>query len=543
MKLFEASWYENYKYWERCLDTDTGKSCLYNIDGSYEYYVPSRDGKYSLITDPLSKFEKRLGSSKNADGCHGVTPPIYRNIRDKYWRDKKYNSNPKTIYLDIETRALNPPDAEASSEQVTLIQILVQNRVVVLGLRDWEPRDDYTISVKCKYIKYDDEISMLDGFLNIFRQIDPLIVYAWNGEGFDFPYLYNRIKRLGLNPNRLSNYGSVTLQKFDMSGGLKVWKLKSCGHQFIDLMNAYKKFVMEPRPSYSLDTIASIEVHSNKIEHNEFPTFDSFYTGEKYEISDTPYHEPVRELIRQCMIKRNQLDKSSHEYAENEKLITKYVNFQFVYYGIKDVILLRDIDNKLSLTKIMLNIAQTMGVLLSDVMGTVKPWSQYISNVAYFEDKIINKVSEGEQSSYSGGYVREPIRGKHVWVMNLDVNSMYPQLSIAGFGMSPENLIRHDDLPDDLRSLIDKYYDNTNEQSRLQLDQSVIDKTSELLRKYDISMCVNGVCFRKKLGIIPRLVNEIYDNRKKDKKTMFKYEQLAVKIGSVLSERGVKVEA
>lgn len=543
MKLFEASWFDNYRYFERYFDTDLGKSMVGVIDSRYEYFTPFDNGSYSLITDQSCKFDRRLGSSKDSRDCHGVTSPIYRNIRDSYWRDKRYNSNPRIMYLDIETRAINRPDVDNAPEQITLIQMLIKDAVIVLGLREWEPRDDYPLDVKVKYIKYESEHDMIVGFLDIFKRLDPLIIYAWNGEGFDFPYIFNRIKRLGLDVNRLSNYGSVSLQTIELPNGLKIWKLKSCGHYFTDMMEVYKKYVTSPRPSYSLDTIASIEVHSNKIDHTEFPTFDSFYTGEKYTISNEPYKEPVRELIRQHMIKRNELDKNSIEYTQNEELIIKYINFQFVYYGIRDVVLLRDIDSKLSLTKITINVAQTMGVLIVDVMGTVKPWSQYISNVAYFENKIMCKVSDKQQASYSGGFVREPVRGKHKWVMNFDVNSMYPQLSIAGFGMSPEMLVQHKDLPDDLRCIIEKYYNNDNEQERLKLSQDVLDKTSELLRKYNLSMCVNGVCFKKELGIIPRLVNEIYDNRKKDKKRMFKYEQMAVKIGTILAKRGIKVDA
>lgn len=544
MKLFEASWFDDYKYFERYFDTDLDKSVSDTIDSRHEYFEPSGNGSFSLITDSSSKFERRLGKSSDSKDHHGVTTPIYRNIRDNYWKYKNYNSNPRVVYLDIETRAVNKrPDVDNAPEQITLIQMLIKDAVIVLGLRDWEPRSDYPLDINVKYIKFDTEYDMIIGFLDIFKKIDPLIIYAWNGEGFDFPYIFNRIRRLGLNVNRLSNYGSVSLQRIELPNGLKIWKLKSCGHYFTDMMEVYKKFVTSPRPSYSLDSIASIEVHSNKVDHNEFPTFDSFYTGEKYTISEEPYTEPVRELIRQCMIKRSILDKNSDEYRLNEERVLKYINFQFVYYGIKDVILLRDIDNKLSLTKIMLNIAQTMGVLITDVMGTVKPWSQYIGNVAYFEGKVMCKVSDSQQSTYSGGFVREPIKGKHKWVMNFDVNSMYPQLSIAGFGMSPENLVSLDKLPSDLRDLIIKYYDNDNEQERLKLSQTVLDKTSELLKKYNLSMCVNGVCFRKELGIIPRLVNEIYDNRKKDKKEMFEYEQLTVKIGTILSERGIKVEA
>ena len=331
MKLFEASWFDDYKYFERYFDTDLDRSVSGTIDSRHEYFEPSDNGSFSLITDPLSKFERRLGKSSDSRDHHGVTTPIYRNIRDNYWKYKNYNSNPRVVYLDIETRAVNKkPDVDNAPEQITLIQMLIKDAVIVLGLRDWEPRSDYPLDINVRYIKFDTEYDMITGFLDIFKKIDPLIIYAWNGEGFDFPYIFNRIRRLGLSVNRLSNYGSVSLQKIELPNGLKIWKLKSCGHYFTDMMEVYKKFVTSPRPSYSLDSIASIEVHSNKVDHNEFPTFDSFYTGEKYTISEEPYTEPVRELIRQCMIKRSILDKNSDEYRLNEEQVLKYINFQFV---------------------------------------------------------------------------------------------------------------------------------------------------------------------------------------------------------------------
>ena len=60
----------------------------------------------------------------------------------------------------------------------------------------------------------------------------------------------------------------------------------------------------------------------------------------------------------------------------------------------------------------------------------------------------------------------------------------------------------------------------------------------DLAGNLDLALTANGTCYRKDLqGIIPRLTNEIYDGRKKDKKTMFKYEQRSVDIPKILSER------
>ena len=121
--------------------------------------------------------------------------------------------------------------------------------------------------------------------------------------------------------------------------------------------------------------------------------------------------------------------------------------------------------------------------------------------------------------------------------MNFDVNSMYPQYSIAGFGMSPETLIPIAKLPVELREYILKYFKDKTDNEILEIPQEVFDNIDPILKKYNISLCTNGVCFDKsKMGIIPRLVNQIYDQRKKDKKTMHKYEQQLVKIDQILKD-------
>ena len=302
-------------------------------------------------------------------------------------------------------------------------------------------------------------------------------------------------------------------------------------------MRVYKNFITDPRTSYSLDSIAEVEVHENKIEHDEFPTFDSFYTGEFYDIAETPFTERIRESIRQRMILRKTL-KDPKEFQTNESNIIKDINFQFVYYGIRDVVLLKKIDDKLNFSKIISNSAKMMGVLFDDALSTVKPWSCYISNVAFLEKQAMPKREEIDLVPYVGAYVKEPVRGRHKWVMNFDVNSMYPQYSIAGFGMSPETLIPKAKMPPELREIVLKYFTDKTDEQILDIPQEVFDNIIPILKKYNISLCTNGVAFKKDIiGIIPRLVNQIYDQRKKDKKTMHKYEKQLVAIEQAIKER------
>lgn len=537
-ELFETAWCNNYKYYARVFDTETKKSCIKDVDNSYEGFVRDPRGIWACFTDPSIKLRKFHGRSKDmhGDDVFGATAPIPRYIRDNFWEHHQYNLHPNIWYLDIETRALSAPDPANVPNEVVLIQIFDTNTnsVFVLGRKEWQPEEDYKIPVNVKYICIPDEVQLLDTFLKLFKRLDPLIVYAWNGNGFDFPYLYNRIMKLGLDPNRLSNYGNAVCD-FNDRTLMKTWNLKSDGHYFLDLMEVYKKFTFAPRASYSLENISSVELGEHKIDHSEYTDFDSAYTGLNYEIKPEPISDRIREEIRQIRIQKG-------DNAINDPEYQKKVNFMFVYYGIQDVVLLKNIDAKLGFTNICIGIAQMMGVLTSDSLGTVKPWSQYIANMAYLENKVLPPRRENSAPNIVGGFVREPVKGKQEWLCNLDYNSMYPMLSISGHNMSPETYIPIAKLPNDLKDYILRYFNDQNEQDRLKLPQEVWDNVTALLQKYNYALGINGAVFDKSHeGLIPRLVNEIYDNRKKDKKTMQKYEAQKVNIGEILSKRGINI--
>ena len=330
MELFETSWMNDFKYYERYYNTDLKKSFSREIPSHYEYFEEIHDGLYENIRNDGRRYKRMLGRSKDTKDKDGVTKPIYLNIREKYWRKSGFNPHPRIAYLDIETRATGKPDPANAPEQITLIQWLDSETNVefVLGLREWAPEPDYKLETNVKYMYFMSEVDMLDAFLRIFAKIDPLIIYAWNGEGFDFPYLYNRIKNLGLDVNRLSNYGNVKMDVQEYIPGKPIYKLNSDGHHFYDLMEVYKNFNHDPVTSFSLDNIAKKEVHDQKVVHDEFPTFDSFYTGDAYIFRDEPYDDRIREEIRQLQIKRRELKNNglqdSDEYKEVQKKLDSF---------------------------------------------------------------------------------------------------------------------------------------------------------------------------------------------------------------------------
>jgi DNA polymerase elongation subunit (family B) len=546
MKQFEASWRSDFDFYQRYFDTELDRSMVSKINLQHEWFEERSNGPYSYILDDNIRLEKKQGSAKQGREHYGFIGPMYRNIRDNYWnKENGFNNNPRIWYLDIETRvgtcSTGFPVPDKALEPISLFQFYDSklNVMFVLGLRDWKHEQDYKFDYPVKYIKCNDEVHLIETFLNIFQKLDPLIVYAWNGSGFDYPYIYNRLKRLGIDTNRLSNHGRTYL-KDPFSRDAKstpksthkthatrtIFLLNSDGHFFIDLMDVYMKFTFSPRPSYSLDTISQIELGENKVSHTEYAAFDDFYTG-KYIIPTNPTEQQLNSKIYQHAIKHG-VDDEVRELAHSE----------FVYYGIKDTYLIKKIDDKLNFTVLMCMIAEKMGVQIGDSLGTVKPWSQYISNRAMLNDQVMPRKKEHNHPQVVGGYVRDPNKGKHRWVLSADVNSMYPLLGMVGFNMSPETYIPKHKLPGDLRDIVLSYFNDQDESKRFDIPNEVMQKTTELLNQYNLSLGINGAVFDKsKLGMVPEMVQDIYDSRKQAKKTMFKYTQKAIQIKEILKAR------
>ena len=528
--LFETAFSKDFEYYERVFDGE--KSIKRKITVPFEWYEPQSNGIYSYILDENVKLDKKQGTNpKFGRDKYGFLDPIYRNIRDNYWNKEGYNKNPRIWYLDIETRVNTCsdgfPEPFDALEPICLVQVFDNklNKMFVLGVREWKHQQNYSFDYEVIYIKCKDELELLENFIKLFKKLDPLIIYAWNGLGFDFPYIYNRLKKFGLE-NDLSNYGDVSCTHYEFQGKIE-YKFYSHGHYFMDLMEIYKKFTFHPMPSYSLDTVSEYELGERKVQHTEYASFDDFYTG-KYIIPQNPTEEQKNSRIYQEAIKGNWEEVKELSHSE------------FVYYGIKDTYLIKKIDDALNFTMLMLMIAEKMGVKLDDTLGTVKPWAQFIANVSYLENKIMPPKREFEHPDVVGGYVKEPVKGKHKWVISFDVNSMYPLLGMVGFNMSPETFVPKANLSPDLRDIILSYFNDQNEDKLFEIDEKVWKKIQLLLKRDNLALGINGALFRRdKIGMIPRMVQEIYNSRKKAKNTMNKYKQKAVEIKEILKQRGV----
>lgn len=534
MQLFETAFQKDFDYFERVYDTELKRSLIKKINSPFEWFEPSERGVYKSVTDGTKHFERKQGTQKQSRGKDGVFDPISRNIRDNYWGDK-YNKNPRIFYLDIETRtglySTGFPKPELALEPVCLIQVYDNHSktMFVFGDRPWSFEKLYTFEYDIKFFQCNSEEDIFNGYFQLFKKFDPLIVYAWNAEGFDYPYLYNRAINLGIETKHFSNHGNVKLKSKQM-GFKTIHTLEADGHHYFDLLQVYKKFTFGQKSSYSLDNIAFEELNERKVTHTEYEKFDDFYTG-KYIIPHNPTEEQKESKIYKAACAHK--DTNDEKY---DKLVKELSYSEFVYYGAKDTYLILRIDQKKNFTQLMVMLAEKMGALLPDTLGTVKQWSQYIANTSYLNKEIIEaKEPFDGDVQVKGGRVTEPTPGKYEWVVSVDVNSMYPNLGMRAFNMSPEKFVPRHKLPNNLKEYVLRYFNDEDEDSRLKIPEDIWSKVSSILKEHQMCLGINGAVFKSdSIGMVPKLIKEIYAERKDAKKTQFEYEKRKLLIKEIL---------
>ena len=384
---------------------------------------------------------------------------IYQYISDVYPEEHIEFDMSKigVVTIDIEVASEQGfPDIFSVAEEILLITVQNYNTKDIITWACRGPFNNNQSNVT--YRQFSDEKTMLINFIHWWMENTPDVVTGWNCEGYDIPYIVRRMDRiLGEKlMRRLSPWGLVTEREEEFQGR----KTITCdigGVAVLDYMRLYKWSPGTPnQESFRLDYIAQQELGQQKLDHSEFDTFKEFYT------------------------------KGWQKYVE---------------YNIIDVELVDRFEDKLKLIELALTMAYDAKVNYQDIFFQVRLWDCIIYNDLKKRNIVIPpKKSSKKNEKYAGAYVKEPIPGKYDWVVNFDLNSLYPHL-IMQYNISPETLLdeRHPSVT------VDKI-----------LSQ---DMTFEMYKDYAI--CANGAMYRKdKQGFLPELMQKYYNERVVFKKRM-----------------------
>ena len=436
-------------------------------------FVPSKnETKYKTLEGNCVEPVK-LGSIKDAKEfvqtyedvgnftIYGNTKYLYQYILDKYPKEVDYDFTQLNIMsLDIETTSENGfPSVEEAREEILCITVkdFTSKNIITWGCGEFEnSRDDV------HYIYCQNERELLTKFQEYWVQKTPDIVTGWNVKFFDMPFICRRMDRvLSMKHMRaLSPWNSIRERELHVRGQKKIY-YDIIGVSTLDYYDLYQKFTYTNQESYRLDHIAFVELGQKKLDHSEFENFQDFY--------------------------RNNWQK-------------------FIEYNIHDVELVDMLEDKMKLIELAVTMAYDAKVNFEDVFYQVRMWDSIIYDALTQENIVIPPKTEStKDQQYAGAYVKEPVPGIYDWVVNFDLNSLYPHL-IMQYNISPETLL------DDRVSGI-----NVDKLLNREIDTSTLE---------GVTICPNGTLFTtEKQGFLPKLMEKIYTERTIYKKKMLKAKQ------------------
>jgi len=412
--------------------------------------------------DPWDEIRCRLGDEEWVSTVENI-PNL--NKKTQIW--DKYNER----WYDItdELPLLRPggfPDPEKAEYEITSIscKIFGKKAKVTFALKDYtgEPDPDRV------FIKCDSEQRLLVEFLSYVRSMDPDCLTGWNIDGFDVPYIVNRLKRILPGQEiRLSPFHNDTnvrncirpynYKEFEMTS------YRILGLPTLDYMILFQRFSGKKYEQWSLDYVATEELEEQKLDYSEF----------------------------------------------DDNLMELYLRGfnKYIQYNERDVELVERLDQKVQLIRLAITMTLMTKTRYQEMYGKVKLWDNLIYNMLGEEGVIIppdkRKASTGP---IKGAWVKDPIAGKYRWVCSLDLTSLYPSICMM-YNMSPETLQREADA--DPMSFMERLF-----------------KGEDLCieaRAQGFSCTANGAWFSQEHeGVLPRAMKYVFDTRQTNKKLMLK---------------------
>lgn len=398
---------------------------------------------------------------------YGLTRWEYVFINDEYSGDIDYDTKQiKTCYIDIETDSRGGfPDIATANKAILSVTMYVDGTYYLWAMKDFVPHMDNIV-----FYKFDSEEKMLESVVRRWRELDFDIVTGWNSDGFDIIFLYNRIERLfdQATANKLSPWGRARKRSYFNKIGREQHVVDLEGLASLDYLELYMKFTYSKQEQYSLDYISEIELGEKKVDYRELGYSD------------------LNDL-----------------YERNPQL--------FLEYNVKDVYLVKKLDDKLKFIDQASAIAYDAKVNYSDALTSVLLWDVIIHNYLMSKNTVIPQSGGSrKEKQIAGAYVKDPDVGRYDWVVSFDLNSLYPHL-IMMYNISPETFVERIPgiTPDSIL--------NDTESWRYHITKA---------KEQNMCIAGSGSVFKKDShGFLPELMKRYYDDRKKFKKMMIQCKQ------------------
>jgi len=388
-----------------------GKRVFVEYPAEYTFYFEDPRGKHRTVYDrPVSKFtshshkeyqkEKRMhmGSKLYESDFQPIARCLERNYKGAEF------PNLQTAFFAIEVdfdkeKGFSPVTDPFNKVTAISTYLNWSNQMItqVIAPRHMSPQEAKEICSQYENtILYTDEKEMFKDFLDIIEDAD--VLSGWNSEGYDIPYMVNRITRVLSKDDtrRFCLWNKLPKKRIFERFGAENITYDLIGRIHLDYMQLYRKYTYHEMHSYSLDAIGEYELNERKVAYDG--SLDDLYNN------DFP---------------------------------------KFIEYNQQDTMLLHKLDQKLKFIDLANSVAHENTVLLPKTMGAVAVTEQAIINEAHEKGFVVpDKVRYGpdENTKAAGAYVAYPRKGLHKWVGSVDINSLYPS-AIQACNMAPETIV------------------------------------------------------------------------------------------------------
>ncbi|MBB6067989.1 DNA-directed DNA polymerase [Methanococcus maripaludis] len=285
----------------------------------------------------------------------------------------------KTVSFDIEVYCNKEPNPKKDPIIMASFSSKDFNTVVSTKKFDHE---------KLEYVK--DEKELIKRIIEILKDYD--IIYTYNGDNFDFPYLKKRAESFGLELKLGKNDEKIKITKGGMNS-----KSYIPGRVHIDLYPIARRLLNLTK--YRLENVT-----------------EALFDVKKVDVG----HENIPKMW-------DNLDETLVEYSHQDAYYTQRIGEQFLPL---EIMFSRVVNQSLYDINRMSSSQMVEYLLLKNSykMGVIAP----------------NRPSGKEyqkriRSSYEGGYVKEPLKGIHEDIVSMDFLSLYPSI-IMSHNLSPETI-------------------------------------------------------------------------------------------------------
>lgn len=479
--FFKNVFYDRWKNKVYVREMRNGVESRYEQEFIRTVYVPDREGsikdifgntvKRMDVTYEQLKTLRAMFGTKLCESDIGEETKFISSCYYPYGDMKPNYADFNVCFTDIEVESEGEfPKPQEAKFPINLISYYSSKtgKMTTFGNRPYT--GDYT---DFDYFYFADEAEMLTAFIKAFRKNKFDIITGWSSNNFDLQYIINRCQRLEVDITKMSPYGIVHGRLGKETQGRQNYHPTIAGITCLDYLDLYKNFTFDTRESYTLNFVANYEIKKGKLE-----------------------------LEGQV----------NNEWKHNWN--------RFVEYNIQDVMLVKEIDDKLKflalsilmaheclipIDKVVSAVAVTEGMIGRDLKatGTVMPDRPHYFNDRWKEEGLYNSGrgrpngiendpdNEDEEDVKENGVFKDfYIKGGHVeaypgWyksVLSFDVESEYPHMIMA-YNISPET----------------KVFNPSKER---------------IAREKLIKSAVNGIYFKPEEGILPRITRKVFNERR-----------------------------